>query len=281
MTQRKFLFGDKWLYYKVYCGKKTAETILTKLIQPLVKTLFERHLIEKWFFIRYADPQSHLRIRFLLSNNNYVGEVNSLFNKYLKEYFENGFIWNIQTSVYNRELERYGYSTISNAEDFFFLDSQICLQALSIVQNDETQFLFSLKYIDTILTSFQFNLKRKLQFAKEHLESFKHEFNADKQLNKQLNIKYQKLRPTILSFFSLNNDSFKGYYDLIDIDSLHNIADSVLKKLPTENISLDDLLSSYIHMTVNRLFRDKQRLHELVCYSCLQKYYQLKISTNE
>lgn len=281
MSQRKFLFGDKWLYYKVYCGKKTADTILIEIIQPLIKTLFEKGLIEKWFFIRYADPQSHLRIRFLLSNDNYIGEVNLLFNKYLKEYFENGFIWNIQTSVYNRELERYGYSTISDAEDFFFFDSQLCLQALSIIQNDETQFLFSLKYIDTILDSFGFTLDRKLQFAKELLESFKQEFNADKQLNKQLNIKYQKLRPAILIFFNLNNESFKSYYDLIDINSMQNIADSVLKKLPKENISLDDLLSSYIHMIVNRLFRDKQRLHELVCYSCLLKYYQLKKSTNE
>ncbi len=280
MTQRKFLFGDKWLYYKVYCGKKTADTILTELIQPLIKTLFEKDLIEKWFFIRYADPQSHLRIRFLLTNDNYIGEVNLLFNKHLKEYFENGFIWNIQTSVYNRDLERYGYATISDAEDFFFFDSQLCLQALSIIQNDETQFLFSLKYIDTILDSFGFTLDRKLQFAKELLESFKQEFNADKQLNKQLNIKYQKLRPAILNFFNLNNESFKSYYDLIDINSTQNIANSILKKLPKENLSLEDLLSSYIHMTVNRLFRDKQRLHELVCYSCLQKYYQLKISTN-
>ncbi|MFY7672156.1 thiopeptide-type bacteriocin biosynthesis protein [Tenacibaculum sp. MEBiC06402] len=281
MVQRKFLFGDQWLYYKIYCGKKTSDTILTELIQPLSNKLLQENLIEKWFFIRYQDPQNHLRVRFLSTNNNHNGKIIQSVNMQLKEYFENGFIWNVQSDVYNRELERYGYSTISLAEDFFFLDSQLCLQALSSIQNDETQFLFSLKYIDTILDSFEFTLERKLQFAKELLESFKQEFNADKQLNKQLNIKYQNLRPAILSFFNLNNESFKSYYDLIDINGVQNIANSILKKLPKENILLEDLLSSYIHMTVNRLFRDKQRLHELVCYSCLQKYYQLKTSTNE
>ena len=281
MVQRKFLFGDQWLYYKIYCGKKTSDAILTELIQPLSNKLLHENLIEKWFFIRYEDPQNHLRVRFLSTNNNHNGKIIQLVNRQLQEYFENGFIWSVQSDVYNRELERYGYSTISLAEDFFFLDSQLCLQALSSIQNDETQFLFSLRYIDTILDSFEYTLERKLQFAKEHLESFKHEFNADKHLNKQLNVKYQKLRQAIVSFLDPNNDAIQGYIDLIDVTKIKKISDLIVINLSNENINLDDLLSSYIHMTVNRLFRDKQRLHELVCYNCLYKYYQLKNSTNE
>lgn len=282
MIQRKFLFGDQWLYYKVYCGKKTSDKILTELIQPLSNKLVDEKVIEKWFFIRYEDPHSHLRIRFLLSDSNYIGKVVQSVNSQLKEYFENGLIWNIQTDVYNRELERYGNSTISSAEDFFFTDSTVCLKALKTITDDETLFLFSLKYIDTILNSFDYSLDRKLDFAKDHQESFKNEFNADKQLNKQLNVKYQKLRQNIVSFFNPNNDdSLKSYIDLIEVTTINKIAKSVITNLNNENINLDDLLSSYIHMTINRLFRDKQRLHELVCYSCLYKYYQLKISTNE
>ena len=38
-------------------------------------------------------------------------------------------------------------------------------------------------------------------------------------------------------------------------------------------ISLDDLLFSIQHMTMNRWFRSRNRNHELVIYSFLQKYY--------
>ncbi|MDR0295220.1 MAG: hypothetical protein LBH91_03380 [Prevotellaceae bacterium] len=33
------------------------------------------------------------------------------------------------------------------------------------------------------------------------------------------------------------------------------------------------MLSSYIHMTLNRLFRTQQRMHELVMYDYLFRYY--------
>ena len=36
---------------------------------------------------------------------------------------------------------------------------------------------------------------------------------------------------------------------------------------------LNDLLSSYIHMTFNRLFRTQQRTHELILYDYLYRYY--------
>jgi len=53
MIQRKFLLGDAWLYYKIYCGARTADMLLTDMIAPLVAELKKQELIEKWFFIRY------------------------------------------------------------------------------------------------------------------------------------------------------------------------------------------------------------------------------------
>lgn len=40
---------------------------------------------------------------------------------------------------------------------------------------------------------------------------------------------------------------------------------------------LDSLMSSYLHMFCNRLFRSKQRLHELVVYNFLSAYYRSEI----
>lgn len=41
---------------------------------------------------------------------------------------------------------------------------------------------------------------------------------------------------------------------------------------------LNDLLSSYSHMMVNRLFKTKQRTHEMVLYDFLHRYYKAEIA---
>lgn len=42
----------------------------------------------------------------------------------------------------------------------------------------------------------------------------------------------------------------------------------------TDTVALDNLLFSITHMTVNRWFRANNRLHELVVYDFLNKYYE-------
>ena len=45
-------------------------------------------------------------------------------------------------------------------------------------------------------------------------------------------------------------------------------------------VSLNSLLTSIIHMTMNRWFRSKNRLHEMVIYEFLSRYYKSEIAKN-
>ncbi len=49
----------------------------------------------------------------------------------------------------------------------------------------------------------------------------------------------------------------------------------LLSYYPTtqDRSEFEQLVSSYVHMTINRMFRNKQRLHELVIYDFLRKKY--------
>ncbi|MBK6829054.1 MAG: thiopeptide-type bacteriocin biosynthesis protein [Chitinophagaceae bacterium] len=60
--QRNFLPGSSWLYYKIYCGSKSADEILLNVIQPLTTELQLGKLISQWFFIRYNDPDFHIQV---------------------------------------------------------------------------------------------------------------------------------------------------------------------------------------------------------------------------
>ena len=147
-----------------------------------------------------------------------------------------------------------------------------------MIEDEELLFLFVLKSIDALLSVFEYDLKAKISFSKVNLTSFRKEFKADKNLSKQLNIKYQKLRPKVEWFMALKESS--------DYDALLKLITTKNRKIETIKtpildlyknnkleVSLVHLLSSYIHMMVNRQFRDKQRLFELVCYDCLFRYY--------
>lgn len=73
--QRAFIPGNKWLYFKLYTGYKTSDMILSKKIFVIINNLKRQNLIDKWFFIRYADPEHHIRIRFLMKNEYYIGKI--------------------------------------------------------------------------------------------------------------------------------------------------------------------------------------------------------------
>ncbi len=106
--QRDFILGDDWFYFKIYTGVKTADTLLIELIEPLTKKIMDEGLIDKWFFIRYSDPEFHLRIRFRIKNKLKLSEIILELNKLLKPFIENRLVSTFQTETYSREIERYG-----------------------------------------------------------------------------------------------------------------------------------------------------------------------------
>ena len=63
-VRRYFPPGSDWLYAKVYCGASTADRVLREAIGPVVRGALERGDAAHWFFLRYADPAHHVRVRF-------------------------------------------------------------------------------------------------------------------------------------------------------------------------------------------------------------------------
>lgn len=278
--KRTFILGDEWIYYKLFCGKRVADTILIEVIKPLTEKLLKQKLIDKWFFIRYSDPKPHLRIRFHCYE---IDNLSSIINEVKKElvyYIENDLIWNVQVDSYQREIERYGKNNMLLSEELFFIDSYSCINTLNLVDDDKLLFLFVSKSIDSLLHLFDFNLNDKRNFVTQNAQAFKHEFNADRDFNKQLSIKHKSLDQQFKIFMSLENDL--TYQPLLDIlyDKIHKIKSLIdnIKESIEEEVYLDGFIASHIHMMVNRFFRDQQRLYELVCYDYLSRFYNYKLA---
>ena len=274
IVKRSFIPGSEWLYIKLYTGIKTADTLLEEAILPLSQYFQENNFILKWFFIRYTDPKPHLRIRFHLKKQEYYSLVFNSVNEALYPYFHSGEISNIQLDTYNREMERYGEETIEYAEYLFHRNSELTLGCLHF--NDEEKILISLFYIDQILNKLNFSTLEKLNWIKDSNNSFKEEFNADKNLNNQLDKKYRTFSPKFQDF--LQSSEFIDIRKMIleNLDFSKTILQNIRKTYDKNSMStsLQYFIQSIFHMAINRMFISQQRLFEMIIYDYLYRHYK-------
>lgn len=287
--QRNFIIGDNWLYFKIYTGTKTADSILIEIIKPIAASLFEEKIIDKWFFIRYGDPKHHLRVRFHSNNTNNIGIVISKFLPYFKDLTNQDLIWKIQIDTYQREIERYGENTIEISESIFFYDSILIVNALDIIgrEDEELRWLFALRVIDNLLNNFKYTIDDKLFLIENLKKGLGSEFGTNKDLNKQIDFKYRNYRYIIDEIITLEDDENSEYYKIINIIANFNIniiplVNTILNYNHSNKLMLDlnKLLSSYIHMSMVRLFKSKNRMHEMVIYDFLFRYYKSNKARN-
>jgi len=296
MTKRTFIIGDEWLYFKVYTGFKTADTLLTDTIFPLSQYFLQEKLIDHWFFIRYSDPQFHLRIRFHIPENKNLATVIHRFNHAMQHYINHNLAWKIQTDTYQREIERYGIETIELSEQLFSLSSEMICKTIAmdaVKQNESLRWLLGLKMIDVLLTDFEFSLQDKHNLLNTLQDNFGKEHNITTDFRRQFGQKYRTEKIRIEKILDKKSEQDEEYSSLFQpILENSEKAQHIIKAISSRKQKaesrkgeskkgekekgekdLNDLLASYIHMTLNRLFRTQQRTHELILYDYLFRYY--------
>lgn len=289
---RTFALGSEWLYYKIYCGVKTADRFLTNIIKPFTEQLIQEQLIDSWFFIRYADPDVHLRVRFHFSDTKNIGIVIEKFHNMIAFIQGTGLIWKVQADTYQREIERYGLTGMVLSEQIFFHDSVCIVNLLEKInkgsKGEEIRWLFGIKAVNELFDNFNLNMEQKLTLTENLKTSFASEFNINKSLKKQLDSRYRENRKDIENLLTEDNFLGKEYQFIVE---LLKQKEKQLKPVIEEIINLQNhdqlhepipsLLSSYTHMLLNRLFRNKQRMHEMVIYDFMWRTYRSIIAQNK
>jgi thiopeptide-type bacteriocin biosynthesis protein len=281
---RSFIPGSEWLFYKIYCGVKTADKILAEVIKPMVEYLVSEGLIERYFFIRYIDPDSHIRLRFYNKDITQIGRIIQVFYEYLNLYMQNGTISKISNDTYVRELERYGANSIEIAEEYFSIDSAAVLNLLSLVEGEEGEEIkwkFAARSINDLLDCFQLSGIQKMEIMEWLKDGFISEHGPVKDLKPQLDEKFRKLRPILNKFIIKKVEPDDELSPIMEILAekkrlTNNIFQRIigLKNAGMLQVDINSMLASYIHMHVNRIFKAKQRVHEMVIYDMLYRYYR-------
>ncbi len=107
-SRRRFPPGTEWLYANLYGPVGGADRVLVEHVGPLIRQLREDGVVDRWFFIRYADPSRHLRVRFHGRPGELVAQALPALNEALAPALADGLLYRISLDTYEREVERYG-----------------------------------------------------------------------------------------------------------------------------------------------------------------------------
>lgn len=286
-VERSFIPGSEWLYYKFYCGVQFADEILLKVIKPFFSRHQKEERVDSFFFIRYNDPDYHLRVRFHVRDLDALPAIMEDMNRRIRKFRDAGIIWRIQIDTYDREIERYGSNTIQFAEQLFYFDSLAVLRFLTVCSGDrreEFRWLWGLKAVDELLDAFAFSATDKLAIVTSVKDNFDREFQADKNVNKLFNKKYTDNRALIADVLQEQYQLSSAFKPLarILVDKRRRSAYAYGQMLDIHQkgemeTGLRELAVSIIHMFLNRHLLVQPRKHEWLMYKMLEKYYRTQL----
>ncbi|RYE58925.1 MAG: hypothetical protein EOP48_02385 [Sphingobacteriales bacterium] len=272
---RHFLPGSEWLYLKIYCHPVRSNLILVKELLPFI---VQQKDISQWFFVRYDDPEHHLRVRINLAFEDFANITTSL-EKCFSKLISIGLIRDYQFATYERELERYGSNLIMEIEAAFCASSELVLQHFSASLLRDGEFNFDeccLSDVHCLLDIFKIPLLKRIELFKQLYTELLGEVIVDGHLYRQLNLKYREV------FHSFDSP----YFIRLSVDSeyrkafvkFYNIYSIIAKK--AKYFKAIELLTDLIHMHLNRCHDHYSRRQEAVVYYCLWKYYIKNNSLN-
>lgn len=282
-VKKSFSPGSEWVYLKIYCKPSIGNKFLANRLPVILNTLSRRKIMDKWFFVRFSDPDNHLRIRIHITKEKLLNQVIALFHNHTQDFQMNNLIWKVQLDTYQPEYFRYGFNELPLAENIFCMDSAMVLKMIKTGNlKDDELYLSGLLLIDKYLSSFNFHSSEKIYFLEKYRNALYAEMNIDKKSKLILDKKYRGYSNEIQSILNRNypDNGSSSFNKIIDTSfkniselgkRLLNLNDKALLSCP-----LEDLVSSVVHMSLNRLITYNPRQYELVLYDFLYRYYRSK-----
>ncbi|MDM1408647.1 lantibiotic dehydratase [Myroides sp. DF42-4-2] len=276
VVKRNLIPGEEWSFFKIYTSPHYGDTIIREIIQGYLRQ-FTKAVC--WFFVRYNDPDFHIRFRI---KKKITKQNLSTLNKLLHSLIKDGLVSSYQIDTYNREVERYGIDTIDLSEKYFMFDSNAILQFLSIKEllDSKIRWKVAVFSIHLMMVDFKISILDRIKFFHDLFQVLLSEIIdiSDKSNVKlfkfSLNKKYRINKECLDSIIRLNN------YDVI-VDFVEPFIERSKKteriisliKEKTNEVSYIALVKDYVHMNMNRIFTSQARKQELIIYYLMFKTY--------
>ncbi|BBL79431.1 hypothetical protein RxyAA322_12850 [Rubrobacter xylanophilus] len=126
--------GSDWLFTKLYLARDRQDSFIAGTLNRFAETMVEEGCAEEWFYIRYADPEPHLRLRFRGESGILAARLLPALHNWAEELRTRGALKDLSLNTYEREAERYGGpEAMGEAESLFAADSRATAALLRLL----------------------------------------------------------------------------------------------------------------------------------------------------
>ena len=121
--------GSEWLFAKLYCPLNLEDDLISASLGAFAENAVAAGLADHWFYIRYSDPDPHIRLRFRGSPERLTGQLYPHVCEWAAGLMSDGVCARFVLDTYEQEIERFGGPAgMAAAEELFAADSRAAAQ---------------------------------------------------------------------------------------------------------------------------------------------------------
>jgi thiopeptide-type bacteriocin biosynthesis protein len=282
-TVRSLAPGSPWLYLKLYGPPSCQDQIVATFHREAVLPMLDAGLIDRWFFLRYADPDRHLRLRLRGASEPLLGDGWAIVRRVVDSFVRKGLVHRVQLDTYEREVERYGGPQgIEVAERMFHVDSDAAVEIIAATADEigAIRWQAALRGMDALLDDLGFELPQKLELAKSARDGYTREFDPKGAMERAIGERFRAERGTLEARFAAPDHNDATWTTCLRSLARRSerLATIVADLRENESagrlfVSTPTLARNVIHMNVNRLLRSSARFQEAILYNFLTRHY--------
>ncbi len=281
--------GDGWLYLKVYPSPMAGEAVLLDLLAPLARRLEDERAIVRWFYIRYWDPDPHVRLRLRGAPEVLRARVLPAILAELDGAHAEGLVARTQIDTYEPEVIRYGGPAALDAcEELFAHDSAAVIDALRELREHASGptglGLACAMGIDALLEDFRLDVEARLSLATEIRNAYRDELATTDEAVHEIARRYRQSARALSDLLSPTPSDERGRR-LRELWRARGAA-SIARRAELRDLDkrgelvepLRSVIASLLHMHANRMFETASRRQEHMTFEYLVRAYESRVA---
>ncbi len=273
VTHAASLPGSDWLYLKAYTGASEVDRVLVDRIAPVLRG-------RPWFFVRYRDPEPHVRVRVRGPRQELWGDVLPRLHDALAEACAQDLVARVQLDTYEPEEARYGGAEgVRLCEAVFCADASLAVAiAQETAASDPFRAHVALVVADAYLEAFGLDAAARYTLVDRWCEGLRGELEAPTELLKAIGARYRAEHDRIWSLLR----GRAGDPEWSARPGLEPLLQEVSARVQEVRRGVEDgrvvavgahVAGSLVHMSMNRLLAPTPRRREALAYEVLRRFY--------
>lgn len=238
--------GQNWLSFELY-GCSNPERYVSHELSELMEQLVRNEIIDSFYYLYYADPFQHIRIRLykkgILHN---IEQIIYSLNKQVQYHHIETF----KLCPYNREIERYGGNVgMTSAEKMFCADSKCAIHLIKHFCPKEREIYYVISAL-SYMKIWGWDFRKQLDWL-------------EKNICRINNDKWRDIRNSYYNCYQENRIFLPAKLSWEKRNAISNYSNQNIKQPEMQ----ERILAAILHMSFNRLFgMNQNKEKELTLY---------------